>query len=456
MTKRSKRLKLIEARTSRDWTLETASSHIGCAPNTLNRWELGATPSAYYRAKLCKVYGSSKEELGLDDENIPMPVNTTQETHNLQTYIQADLTTQLMAITFTPSESCWMLQQELSRIIDEATEPMRTEALQRVALLPLLLKGRSDKRTAEEVIHECAAGLTACGYLAAGERKEMECAYSVLGSYVPLLQAAAQGKYEHVALALLSQTFQLKSRISYHLEGTKKALLYAEQGVSYARQSQNRASLVLALRELTGAYEWTSGYQKMNALQYAEEAAYLIEQKRHTKVSPVIESWVYTGLAKYQALHRKPETFASLAKAEETFFAREANTEHIPPYINHSHARLIRHRGIAFAYLGRQDIALETFGQIIDIESGNFNAKLPVAARTHLGILSEAMFASLKLPRAKKDKELSIALWKAVVLFAQRLQSETYLNEANLGYQIMEGIWSGDNDIIELQDLLIS
>nr|BBH90110.1 hypothetical protein KTC_48610 [Thermosporothrix sp. COM3]BBH90175.1 hypothetical protein KTC_49260 [Thermosporothrix sp. COM3]BBH90240.1 hypothetical protein KTC_49910 [Thermosporothrix sp. COM3] len=30
------------------------------------------------------------------------------------------------------------------------------------------------------------------------------------------------------------------------------------------------------------------------------------------------------------------------------------------------------------------------------------------------------------------------------------------LSEANLGYQIMEGIWSGDNDIIELQDLLIS
>jgi hypothetical protein len=74
-------------------------------------------------------------------------------------------------------------------------------------------------------------------------------------------------------------------------------------------------------------------------------------------------------------------------------------------------------------------------------------------ARTHLGIISEATFASLKVPKALKDKNLTIKLWKAGMEKTTALQSETYFNESYLAYQIMECIWD-DPDVRDLRDLI--
>ncbi len=61
-----RRTKLVAARARKGWTLEVAAEQVGCAPNTLSRWELGTmTPSAYNKARLRAVYGMTDEELGL-------------------------------------------------------------------------------------------------------------------------------------------------------------------------------------------------------------------------------------------------------------------------------------------------------------------------------------------------------------------------------------------------------
>lgn len=61
------RSKLIAARNQRHWTLAEASERIGVDLNTLYRWEKGkTTPHTYNIQHMCKVYGLTVQELGLE------------------------------------------------------------------------------------------------------------------------------------------------------------------------------------------------------------------------------------------------------------------------------------------------------------------------------------------------------------------------------------------------------
>jgi transcriptional regulator with XRE-family HTH domain len=455
-----KRLKLVEARARKDWTLQEAAGWIGCAPNTLNRWELGTmNPSAYYRTRLSAAYGMTKEELGLEDEKIvTLPEYAASSALE---HLRADFTMYLIGLALAEYDTCWQVQDVLTRAIEEAAmitsdEVLRQkrEALQRLAMLPLLTRGQ---RSAEDIVNICAAGLTACGYLAISNHDDMQLASSMIVAYTPLLQSILvdSSKHQKVAAALLSQALQIKSRVGYHLEGVKQATAYAERAVQWAKKSQHKTMLIMAQRELLGAYEWTASQHRGEAMLVVEEVKLIMDLKKGARMAPMLQSWVYTGLAKYQALNkREDEMKASLEKAEETFFA-SPDAGFIPIYITHSHARLMRYKAISYAYLGRQDKALQIFADVVDLNSDAFTAKLPMAERTHLGVLSEAMFASLKVPQAKKDKDLSLALWAKTIEKATALQSETYFNEASVAFQVMEGIWSDDARVLALRDALI-
>ena len=78
-----------------------------------------------------------------------------------------------------------------------------------------------------------------------------------------------------------------------------------------------------------------------------------------------------------------------------------------------------------------------------------------MSAQTHLGVLSEATFASLKQPGAKKDKGLSIALWETLLQQATELQSETYFQEVGIAYHILEALWSDSKEIINLREGIV-
>jgi tetratricopeptide (TPR) repeat protein len=455
-----KRLKLVEARARKDWTLQEAAEWIGCAPNTLNRWELGTmNPSMYYRTRLSATYGMTKMELGLEDKEISALPECASSSALAQ--LHADFTMYLMALALAEYDTCWQVQDVLIRAIEEVAmnssdevRRQQKEALRRLAMLPMLNRGQ---RSAEEILNTCAAGLTACGYLSISNREDMRLAASMIATYLPLLQAITvdSSKHQKAAAALLSQSLQIKSKIGYHLEGVKQATTYAEYAVEWARKSQHKTVLIMAQRELLGAYEWTSLQHRAQTFLIVEEAQQAMEFKRGARVGSLIQSWVYTGLAKYQARNKQENAMkASLEKAEETFFS-SPDADAIPIYIPHSHARLMRHKAISYAYLGRQDKALQIFADIIDLNSERFTEKLPMPERTYLGVLSEAMFSSLKVPQAQKDKDLSIALWVRVMEKANELQSETYFNESAIAFQIMEGIWSNDASVLALRESLV-
>ena len=77
---------------------------------------------------------------------------------------------------------------------DASDDLSRREALRRLALLPLELCGLTALRPvleqpAEEILAQCAAGITACWYLWRG--KELPLAFQVIATYAPTLKALA-------------------------------------------------------------------------------------------------------------------------------------------------------------------------------------------------------------------------------------------------------------------------
>src|SRR5262249_4441379 len=143
-----RRMKLVEARTRKGWTIEAAAEQIGCAPNTLDRWELGnMMPSVSSRARLCQVYGLTEEELGLREDVMTYSIARSKEIHSL---VSGNLQTRLLDLVFSSQTSWQKLQGALACTVEEFTTMntgheaalTRREALHQLAMIPIILGGR--------------------------------------------------------------------------------------------------------------------------------------------------------------------------------------------------------------------------------------------------------------------------------------------------------------------------
>jgi transcriptional regulator with XRE-family HTH domain len=242
-----KRTKLTAARAEKCLTLEQAAEQIGCAPNTLSRWELGLmTPSAYNRARLCAVYGKTTEALGLAEDEITPVTDLSGLPDHLQAFLNADLTTHLMALVFTPHDNQRHLQHVLSRTIEEFTMNTghdaaltRREALRRLTMLPVLVSASGSlQRPAEDTLHQYAAGITACQHLSGGNHQDMALAFSLLSAYVPALKTIVKESSSHrkQAASLLTQCYLLMDVLGFHVESPTVAIAngYAQLAVTYS------------------------------------------------------------------------------------------------------------------------------------------------------------------------------------------------------------------------------
>lgn len=71
--KKTARTRLIEERKRRQWSQQEIADCIGTTRHNVSRWEAGlTTPGPYFRAKLCELFGTSAQKLGLLDTN-PSP-----------------------------------------------------------------------------------------------------------------------------------------------------------------------------------------------------------------------------------------------------------------------------------------------------------------------------------------------------------------------------------------------
>ncbi len=453
-----KRTKLVAARARKYWTLEQAAERIGCAPNTLSRWELGVmVPSSYNRARLCAVYDMTTEELGLEEEVIRL-TDLPAMTGDLQVLLNADLTMRLLALVFTPHGNPLRLQAVLSRTIEEFAMDTsheavltRREALRRLAMLPVLFGiSVGVQRPLEETLRQCAAGITACEHLSKGNHEDMALAYSMLSAYLPTLKTVVteSSLYRKEAAALVTQSYLIKFLLGLHIEGTSAATRYVKRAVAYSKESGDVILQLTAIRRLTWAY--LDDKQPGQALRTIEQAKHIIENSR-TPVPPRLRSSIYGTLAVMQAKNALDVT-STLPLAQEAFFASPVEGDDGSlSHVDFSFAQLVRNDGLAYYYQGRYQDALEAYTRIIDSE--NFTPKMVMSQWIYTELVHLQTMATLKNPT--RDMTQVIALWKADIQGATALRSQQRFEEAYMAYEVMEGVWPNERRIMELRDLIV-
>ncbi len=81
------RVRLAEARLSRDWSQQEVAERIGTNYVNVSRWERGVTkPTPYFRRKLCHLFGKTEQELDLEGNAVELTEDTSYKTAKAETH----------------------------------------------------------------------------------------------------------------------------------------------------------------------------------------------------------------------------------------------------------------------------------------------------------------------------------------------------------------------------------
>jgi transcriptional regulator with XRE-family HTH domain len=461
------RARLSAARHKKHWSLDEAAAQIGVERSTLRRWEKGkTTPQPMHLRKLCEVYGLTAQELDLEEDpdgGVQALVLNESEAEELTAWRSQDLTLRLFRIVWhwpIHNARYHELQQLLLLELEDNNamtydELTRRDALRRLALLPIELCGLSAmipvfKRPNEEILTQCAAGITACWQLRKG--KELTFANDAVSSYLPTLKAMVKATTEaerKAAAELLVQCLLLKATLSWHTPNVHDAINYAQQAERYSIVAENLLLQIVALRTQSAAYCNVNSLSQ--ALQTAQKAKHLLGTVQGTSILPLVHSYVYAGLAFYQAYHGyKQDALTSLKKAHATFFAQPGN-EATPIWIDHSIGNLLDNDGQTHFHLGLYKEAIDSFTQI-HLRHAH-NPTVPEACQVASFIAP--VMAEVSRDDQPRDMEWCIAHWTEGIERAKSLQSDLRFNEAIIAYQAMCAAWPGERRIKKLREHIV-
>jgi tetratricopeptide (TPR) repeat protein len=353
-------------------------------------------------------------------------------------------------------QSCLIqeLKREDNSNMQEDTFLSRREAFHRFASFPIAFCGLSPLmavfvRPVEEILTHCAAGLTACWELRKG--KDIAFAFDTVSWYLPTLKAiAAHGstaQQRKDAAELLVQCLLLKAALAWHVTSAGDAIAYAQQAETYGEAAENTLLQALSLRSLAAAYFYNDQWEL--ALQSAEKAKSWLDLAKNSKeapLPPLVQSYIYAGLATYQSRNgQKEQAIDSLKRAHTTFFAQPEN-EPALVWIDHDKANLISLDGRTHYHLGKQKEAVDSFQQIQKLDAK------PETIR--VGALIRQALAEASREDQEPDMHQCIAWWTQGIEDARALGSLRNFHEATLAYATMSGVWRKEQAVKELRDLI--
>ncbi len=332
----------------------------------------------------------------------------------------------------------------------DANNSMRIEALHRFALLALKLCGFSPEggllHPVEEILMHLAPGITACWHLR--KSKEITLASNVVGSYIPTLWEATMSStppQRKIALDLLVQCLLLKADLGKHLEGYDEAISYAQQAETCSRMGENSLQQIVSARMMAATHYYAEQYDQ--ALQAAERAQHILKQTRSEKIPQIVHSYVYAGLATYQAYAGLVyEAQASLRKAHKAFIAQSPD-EQVPIWVHHSEANLYLNDGMTYFYLGRQKKALQCFAKVDSLQDKSELLRIEA--------LLDGVMAEVQREDSARDMEWCLNRWMPAIKDAKALYSELLFNDAVKVYMAMCGAWPGEKRIRDQREMAV-
>lgn len=455
------RVRLSQARLTKFWTLEEAAERIGVDRATLIRWEKGkSSPQSVNIRRICDAYSMSAEELGFI-EAAPLPQVLVQSTATfpaLTAFLRQDLTSCLIEVIVNwPHGEYDGLQSRLLAKLEEYhmetnNERMtRRDTLRRLVALPFATFGLSATsiplpHAPDDLLKQCASGITACWELSkSSSKRDVQLAFEGASAYLPVLKEIVRdfAPRRKVAASLVAQCNLLKTILGYHRESLDRAIIYAREGMTYSETADDLPLRIAILTQSSWLYYYAR--QDKKALEAAEQATSLLKLSA-TPLPSELQSQVHSALAIYQAKYgQQQQALTTVRLSHEYFFKGLTQERYI--YADHGLPSLILEDGMAHAYLGLHEQALDSFAQIITPD--DLSAKIPIAERVRIEVLNNQVLSLLK--SRKKDKELVIKLWVEAIQGAKALQSEQRYKEAVTAYDLMEIFWSDEKDIRELR-----
>jgi transcriptional regulator with XRE-family HTH domain len=476
--KGKERTQLIAARYARHLSQDEVAAKIQVSKVTVHRWEKeGDVPQPLHLRELCKLYGKTAQELGFpaqppELEEAAVAVQTSNDAENQEeegvlTAFRRHHLSRVMRILWNwPAgdaryqmlQGLILLELEDNSMNDEIS---RRDALRFLALIPADMLGLSQfgavfKASYEDILKYCASGIAACWNLNGG--KELAFADLAVSTYIPTLKAMAQTApiaQRKSAADLLAQCFLLKSTLSRHVEGSNEAVSYAQQAETYGERAGNLLLRILALRTQAAAHYYANHW--IPALQVAEKAKYLLEERdkqdkqKHPSVSSqpaeeplpqLVSSYVYAGLATYQARNgQKEDALLSLKQAHNTF-----SDEQTPIWIYHNQANLILNDGMAHYHLGLYKEALDSFAQTRYIRQDEVG---------RVEIFIDEVMTEVSRDDQPRDMMWCIDRWIQGIQGAKVLQSQQHINEAIQAYTAMCIAWPGEKQVKNLCEHIV-
>lgn len=449
---------LARLRAKKHWSLQHAATLLEVDASTLNRWENGKTlPRGYSIERLCTVYECSEEELGLQYSSpfqVPLPPASPDMTDVVQSFLASDPTMRLLSLASSPL-SCHQIQCAAIKLLEEQsmnTDPMnRREALRRLATFPLLtlhLNALTPTETSppETVLAHCSAGVVACWYLRKG--KELSFADSTVSAYIPTLKMIVVSSSHHrkAAADILVQCYLLKAALSWHITTPIDGIVYTQQAETYSQIAEKPILQIAALRAQAAVYCYA--HQWGQALHAGLQAKHTLESTPKELIPPLARSYVYAGVATYQAYYQqKQDALTSLKKAHATFF-EQSEIDMVPLWIDHNIGNLLINDGLTHSHLGLYKGAVDSFAQV---ESGYLqNHTISFSGTIEAQI--EQVIAEVSRADQDRDMEKCIVLWTEGITRAKSIHSNKHYGDALVAYTAMKAAWPGEKRINELRE----
>ena len=448
---------LVRLRAKKHWSLQHAATLLEVDASTLNRWEHGKTfPRGHNVEKLCAVYGCSEEELGLpiSSSQVPLSPPALDLTDAAQSFLASDPTMRLLSLAFSPLDTHTM-QWEVIKLLEGY--PMNTdaltrrEALRRLATLPIItlhLNAFIPTQNAlpETVLSQCSAGVVACWYLRKG--KELSFADSTISTYIPTLReiVASSSQHRKAAADVLVQCYLLKAALSWHITSPTDGISYTQQAETYSQIAEKPLLQIAALRSQAAVFCYANQWGQ--ALHAGLQAKQILERTPKDLIPPLARSYVYAGVATYQAYHQqKQDALTSLKKAHATFFEQSDN-DVVPLWIDHNIGNLLVNDGLTHSHLGLYEDAVDSFAQVEQKYPGDSTISFSATLEAHI----EQVIAEISRDDQIRDMEKCIALWREGITRAKSIQSNKYYTDALVAYTAMKAAWPGESRIKELRE----
>jgi transcriptional regulator with XRE-family HTH domain len=484
-----------------EWSQEHLADQVGVHRVTVQRWEMGTSfPRPRHLRKLCKVLEKSATALGFGEEPRQEANTPPEEAHEADTLAetaragetQASEVTEDLAETVRaeepkepelPTGEEYQYHRESSLVLRlflcvknyprsskaryhelqvlialelrdnqmDTHELSRREALKFVAVMPVEVCGLSVlkpvfKESPDEILLLCGAGLTACW----GLRKTQDITFAAqtAAKYIPTLKeitVIGSRQQRKEAAELLFQSFLLLATHSYVVQiGAPNAVAYGKQAEIYANMAENPLLRIIALRSQSVAYEYTGDWK--SALDTGLEAKGLLETTKNMPIPLLIESYVRSGLANYQAFFGlKDDAEISLKQAHAAFEAQPQG-ESAPIWVNFSIGDLHLNSGKVQMHFGLYKDAIALF-QKVDTDYAH-DASTPFATR--IEVIINQIIAEASRNDQSPNMDWCITNWKRSLNHARALQSTRKENRVAEAHAAMLRLWPEEKDVTDL------